>query len=224
MFVHFSWSRAKEIFPSSYSSSHWRFILFLNLTQICHSEWVSGCFLVTCSTHKVPCASSPHLEIPSSITIPPLLQGQATGSAGKLVDWGASKMVLINSNNFIELLWGLINDCQVPPVKYYLECAKCFLSSAAGIFSCLWVKRGPNHVCEETPFPIYPCTSADSLSQPLGSSMWWQRAGSAPGMEPQQEESCSYHTVIRVWWTTLIITQFKIMGFRAKAKGFVSNR
>lgn len=89
--------------------------IFLNLTQICHSEWVSGCFLVTCSTHKVPCPSSPHLEIPSSTTIPPLLQGQATGSVGKLVDWGASKTVLINSTNFIELLWGLINDC-----KYHL--------------------------------------------------------------------------------------------------------
>ena len=102
------------------------FFFFLNLTQICRSEWVSGCFLVTCSTHTVPCASSPHLEIPSSITIPPLLQGQATGSAGKLVDWGTSKMVLINSTNFIELSWGLINEG-----KYHLRNTTWSLLSAS---------------------------------------------------------------------------------------------
>lgn len=164
-------------------------------------------FLAICSTHKVPYAFSPCLEISSSITIPPLLQGQATCSVGKLVDWGVLTLFhcdhgpdlqngLDGSTNFIELLQGLVYECTYNPWSTtWSESAKCFLKSVAGIFSCLCTERELNYVGEETPVPIYPWTWANCLN-PWGA----QR----DGREQAVHQGCS-HSKKKAAPTTLLL-------------------
>lgn len=164
-------------------------------------------FLAICSTHKVPYAFSPCLEIPSSITIPPLLQGQATCSVGKLVDWGVLTLFhcdhgpdlqngLDGNTNFTELLQGLIYECTYNPWSTtWSESAKCFLNSVAGISSCLCIERELNYVGEETPAPIYPWTWANCLN-PWGA----QR----DGREQAVHQGCS-HSKKKAAPTTLLL-------------------
>lgn len=79
-------------------------------------------FLAICSTHKVPYAFSLvwRYHLPSQSHS--FLQGQATCSVGKLVDWGVLTLFhcdhgpdlqngLDGSTNFIELLQGLVYEC-----------------------------------------------------------------------------------------------------------------